>query len=136
MRPGLGFAALAATLACSGHSQAVDAPAPGYSPAYQRCLDAPSGQSTAGMIGCIAAELSVQDARLNTTWRRVTARLNPRQKAKLQAAQRAWIAYRDADCRSLDDADWGTISRIAANQCMLRQTMERTAALAAFPDRR
>ena len=50
------------------------------------------------MIDCFNAELKIQDARLNATYRQAQADLNARQKASLTAAQRAWIAYRDADC--------------------------------------
>lgn len=105
---------------------AVQAAEPTYTPAYQRCLAAPSGQSTAGMIGCVGAELKVQDARLNRAYQAAQTRMAlPRQKAALTKAQRAWIAFRDADCASLYDADWGTLSRVEANSCVLERTAQR-----------
>lgn len=106
---------------------------PEYSPAYAKCLAAPSGQSTAGMIDCIAAELKAQDVRLNRAYQAAQKRLElPRQKAALTKAQRAWIAFRDADCASLFDADWGSASRLEANSCMLEHTARRADALQAF----
>ncbi|HZZ36273.1 MAG TPA: lysozyme inhibitor LprI family protein [Caulobacteraceae bacterium] len=104
-----------------------------YTTAYQKCLDSPEGQSTAGMIGCIGAELEVQDARLNAQYRKAMADLNPRQKARLQAAERAWLAYRDAECLSYTDEDWGSLSRINANHCVLQMTVERLIALENYP---
>ncbi len=104
-----------------------------YSPAYDKCLAAPSGQSTAGMIGCIGAELKLQDARLNRAYQAAQKRMTlPRQKAALTKAQRAWIAFRDADCASRYDAAWGTLSRIEANSCVLDRTADRADELEAF----
>jgi uncharacterized protein YecT (DUF1311 family) len=60
--------------------------------------------------------------------------LNDRQKARLRAAQRAWLAFRDADCASRQDEDWGTLSRITANACVLRRTVERTIDLEGYPE--
>ena len=124
---------MTATSTMAADSKAVDAQ---YTPALQRCLNTSEGASTPGMIDCFNAELKIQDARLNATYRQIQADLNPRQKAGLTAAQRAWIAYRDADCASLEDPDWGTASRIAAAQCVLQRTVERTLDLKAEADSR
>lgn len=106
---------------------------PKYSPAYDRCLASPEGQSTIGMIECAGAELKLQDARLNRAYREALQRLDqPRQKAALKKAQRAWIAYRDADCASVYDQDWGTLARIEANACVLDHTARRADALEAY----
>ncbi len=112
---------------------AVRAAEPKYSPAYDKCLAAPAGQSTAGMISCIGAELKVQDARLNRAYQAAQKRMSlPRQKAALTKAQRAWIAFRDADCASLYDQDWGTLSRVEANSCVLDRTAQRADELERF----
>ena len=112
---------------------AVRAAEPKYSPAYDKCLAAPAGQSTAGMIDCIGAELKVQDARLNRAYQGAQKRMSlPRQKAALTKAQRAWIAFRDADCASLYDQDWGTLSRVEANSCVLDRTARRADELERF----
>ena len=104
-----------------------------YTPAYDKCLASPAGQSTMGMIDCTDAELHIQDTRLNAAYRKTMAVLNARQKTKLQAAQRAWVAFRDAECASYEDEDWGTISRINASACVLRMTVQRTIQLEAYP---
>ena len=105
-----------------------------YTPAYQKCLDAPGGQSTMGMIDCIGDELKVQDFALNAAYKKAMRDLTPGEKTNLQRAQRAWIAFRDADCAALDDPEqWGSISRINANVCVLDRTIERTVELENFP---
>lgn len=106
-----------------------------YTPALGLCLDTPDGQTTAGTVGCIAEELKAQDAALNAAYRQLTAGMNARQKAGVQKAQRAWIAFRDADCASRQDWEWGSMSTVAANFCVLRRTVERTIELETFgPD--
>jgi uncharacterized protein YecT (DUF1311 family) len=131
------FAALLAILmATATPALAVDAAAveARYTPALQACLDSPDGASTAGMVQCIGAELTIQDAALNAAWRALVADMTPDQKAALQKAQRAWIAFRDADCAARYSPDWGSMSTLDANFCVLRRTVERTVELETFRD--
>lgn len=101
--------------------------------ALDRCLATPEGQSTYGMIDCIGKEVAVQDARLNRAYQAALMRLErPRQKAALQKAQRAWIAFRDADCAAYVDEDWGSLARVEANQCVLDRTRQRADELERF----
>lgn len=101
--------------------------------ALDRCLATPEGQSTYGMIDCIGKEVAVQDARLNRAYQVALMRLErPRQKAALQKAQRAWIAFRDADCAAYVDEDWGSLARVEANQCVLDRTRQRADELERF----
>ncbi|MCA0356460.1 MAG: lysozyme inhibitor LprI family protein [Proteobacteria bacterium] len=94
--------------------------------ALDRCLATPEGMSTYGMIDCIGKEVGVQDARLNRAYQAALMRLErPRQKAALQKAQRAWIAFRDADCAAYVDEDWGSMARVESNQCVLDHTRQR-----------
>ena len=104
-----------------------------YTPAYNACLASPDGASTYGMIVCTQKEDDLQDARLNAVYKKVMADLNTRQRAKLLAAQRAWIAFRDAECASYQDEDWGTISRVLAAGCVLHMTVQRTMDLEHYP---
>ena len=132
--PVLAAAALAGAVMASDASAAPKDPVEArYTPGYQRCLNAPEGQSTYGMIECASGELKIQDARLNGAYRKAMAGLNPRQKAKLLAAQRAWVAFRDAECASFEDEDWGTLSRINAADCVLTLTVKRTIDLEGYP---
>lgn len=126
--------AMAAGVAVGQPAGAVDAALieQRYSPAFQQCLDRPEGQSTHGMIACVRNELETQDAALNAAYRDALTRLNQRQQGKLRTAQRAWLAFRDADCAAHHDEDWGSLSTISANFCVLRRTVERTIELEEF----
>ena len=127
--------ALAAS-AFAAQAQSAEAPAkPAAKPVLplDRCLAKPEGQTTYGMVACIGAEVQVQDARLNRAYQAAIIRLErPRQKAALQKAQRAWISFRDADCASYVDEDWGSMARVEANQCVLDRTRERAVELEAY----
>ena len=122
-------AALVASPALAVDSAKIEAR---YTPAFQACLDSPDGASTAGMVQCVGVELTVQDTALNAAYRSLVADMTPDQKAGLQKAQRAWIAFRDADCAARYSPDWGSMSTITANFCMLRRTVERTIELEEF----
>lgn len=102
-----------------------------YSPAFQPCMDA--DPSTAGMVQCMAAENELQDKKLNARYRAVMAELNAEQQAKLKTAQRAWIAYRDAWCEAQYDNEWGSLSTIVANNCVMDMTIARTIDLENYP---
>ena len=105
-----------------------------YTRAYSRCLASPGGQSTLGMIECMSQELKVQDARLNRAYRNTMAGLTTVEKQRLRTAQRAWLKFRDAQCFALEDPEqWGSISRVNAQQCMLDRTIARTIELENFP---
>ena len=120
-------AVLALILAASGGGGALArAEGPAYTPAYGRCLDRPEAQSTMGTIECIGVEFQVQDARLNRAYADAMGRMTTQdQKDNLRAAQRAWIAYRDADCLSRASPEWGSLSRVDAANCRLEHTYRR-----------
>jgi uncharacterized protein YecT (DUF1311 family) len=88
-----------------------------------------SGGSDGEMATCEANEAAVWDRRLNAAWARLRASLPPAEMARLQTAQRGWIAYRDHECRR--DPDAGTAGGIAAASCILRLTATRAAELEA-----
>jgi len=102
-----------------------------YSPVYEGCMRKAS--STLDMIDCAGRENDRWDARLNRAYQARMTSFNDRQRGALKRAQKAWTAFRDADCAAYEDDDWGTISKIDASQCVLRRTVERTIELEAFP---
>jgi len=102
-----------------------------YSPAYEACMR--KSASTLDMIDCAGRENDRWDARLNRALQARMTSFNDRQRGALKRAQRAWMAFRDADCAAFEDDDWGTISKIDASQCILRRTVERTIELEALP---
>lgn len=101
-------------------------------PQYSRCMNA-ADVTDAGMRECATQEYQRQDRALNTRYQTVLRGLNARQQGKLRAAQRTWVAYRDARCASMADEDWGTISLLTANECMVDMTLERLIDLEGYP---
>ncbi|PIB93719.1 lysozyme inhibitor LprI family protein [Caulobacter sp. FWC2] len=125
---------IAALLMAAPVSAAAAGDEPRYSLGYDRCLNSPDGQNTPGLVKCALAELKVQDARLNRAYTADMAGLaqNPDAKAALLKAQRAWIAFRDADCATVRALSGGTISPFYAASCELKHTARRAQALEAL----
>ncbi|ATC25887.1 lysozyme inhibitor LprI family protein [Caulobacter vibrioides] len=102
-----------------------------FSPDYDRCREKPENDNTPGILRCGDAELKFQDARLNKAYRADMADLAdaPDAKAALLKAQRAWIAFRDADCATVQALSGGTIRPIYVQSCYLKHTARRAQAL-------
>jgi uncharacterized protein YecT (DUF1311 family) len=66
------------------------------SPEYRACSDKANTQ--AEMTDCAGAEAKRVDAKLNSTYHALLAKAQsqPDAVAKIKAAERAWVAYRDA----------------------------------------
>ena len=84
--------------------------------------------STAGMVGCINAEVAVQDKILNENYKKAMSVLNEENKKILKDIQRKWVAYKEAKCAFYPPQ--GTIHRLDAADCYLQMTKERAAELA------
>ena len=106
----------------------------GYSRTYDLCMATYAAQtSTRAMGECIGNETKRLEVRLNRAYQAALGRLEfPRHKAALRKAQRAWIAFRDADCDSYSDADWGPSSGVDEMACRLGRTAERADELEAY----
>ena len=68
------------------------------------CNDA---QSTAAMRECEIGRLKRADAGMNAAYRSLSARLDPRGREKLRAAQQAWLKFRAAEADYQADAERG-----------------------------
>lgn len=68
------------------------------------CNDA---QSTAAMRECEIGRLKRADAGMNAAYRSLSARLDPRGREKLRAAQQAWLKFRAAEAAYQADAERG-----------------------------
>jgi len=123
------FTALLGAVAASAHA----APQPAYSKTHAACMA--KAKSTLDMVNCNSAELTVRNAALNAAYAQAMQRVDTAS-AALKAAERAWIAYRDADCGVYEDRNqFGTLGEIEAGTCMIDRTIERTGALQKFaPD--
>jgi uncharacterized protein YecT (DUF1311 family) len=105
------------------------------------CMQAgPDGQTTSGMVECLASEAGAWDRLLNAEyaltrdWARALddadrpyGAESARRVDSLRTAQRAWIAFRDAECDfagSLHGS--GSLGRILGADCFLQMTATRT----------
>jgi uncharacterized protein YecT (DUF1311 family) len=95
--------------------------------AANACQALPGGQTTIGISQCIGAETATWDAHLNAEYQTRRAEFGDQTlRDMLRDAQRAWIAYRDAQC-ALDYQRWidGSIRTIVAANCFLTMTAQR-----------
>src|SRR5579875_1212284 len=67
---------------------------------------------------CAGEAFQRADARLNTAYRAYSAKLSPESRAGLKTAQRAWLAFRDADCAFRASAvEGGSAQPMVLAQC-------------------
>ena len=92
-------------------------------------------ESQAGMDICAGADFQVSDAKLNADYAEVIKRLSDDADARklLQEAQRAWIAFRDAECKfSSSGVDGGSAYPMVYAMCLQGLTDERVVQLGAY----
>ena len=83
----------------------------------QDCAD----QSQMGLDQCAGAAYKKTDAKLNKVYGQIVARLkgDVDTKARLVTTQKAWIAFRDAECKFLaGNAEGGSIYPMLITQCL------------------
>lgn len=106
-------------------------------PSAKLCL---KETSTPGTEACMHRALDDADAKLNAAYKKALSVIenddreqDPKAKAtwkaQLAAAQRAWIAFRDADCGDLIFSEWnnGSGTTAALYACRYDKTVQRTA---------
>lgn len=98
--------------------------------AASQCQNVPGGDTTVGMAECIVSETEIWDAMLNAEYKIARARLaeigGEDLQISLRDAQRAWIAFRDAECAlQYDRWQGGTIRSIVYANCILEMTATR-----------
>ena len=98
------------------------------SPEYLTCMDKSKGV-TSEMLDCISAEYDRQDARLNENYKRLMSKLSTKRKEGLLEAQRAWVKFRDANCRFYYDPEGGSAAHLAGTDCTLNATADRATEL-------
>ncbi|MCP4698229.1 MAG: DUF1311 domain-containing protein [Gammaproteobacteria bacterium] len=74
--------------------------APAFFPAHAADPCAMTAKTQAELDNCGMQRYEVADAALNRIYNQVVANMDKNQKAKLKHAQRSWITFRDANCRS------------------------------------
>jgi uncharacterized protein YecT (DUF1311 family) len=84
-------------------------------------------ETTVELVDCWNAEWKKADAELNRVYQAAIKKQRPPNAAKLRRAQRAWIAYRDAQCEAEGSVyEGGTIQPMIVGHCMLTLTQQRT----------
>ena len=75
---------------------------------------------------CIAAELAVEDKKLNQSYRDFQRLLNSSEKKQLKTVQLAWIDFRDKACQfSAQSVRGGSAYPMVLNGCLTTYTQQR-----------
>ncbi|PBC10876.1 lysozyme inhibitor LprI family protein [Mesorhizobium sp. WSM3859] len=75
---------------------------------------------------CADADYQAADAKLNAVYKNIVSSDDQASNKLLQTAQRAWIAFRDAECTySTADSEGGSIHPMEVSLCLTKLTTER-----------
>lgn len=127
-------------LAVSGAAAAGSAPAAAATAASassgDKCMD--NAQSQAAMTACAGQSLSAADKELNQVYQQVLGRYAKDTVfvAKLKTAQKAWLAFRDAELAARfpdnDKSNYGSVYPMCADGELEAMTRKRTEELRAW----
>lgn len=81
-------------------------------------------QSTVEIVDCVNDLTKAWDRRLNAAYSALMAGQTPEQKTRLQAAEREWLQYRNANCDFYLNSG-GTIANIKYAECLRVLTAQR-----------
>jgi uncharacterized protein YecT (DUF1311 family) len=88
-------------------------------PAFAAQPDCANATDQATLTQCANNSLKASDAKLNQTFRALQAKVSKPGKDKLQKAQRAWIAWRDAQCNfNASGSSDGSIHGMVLASCL------------------
>lgn len=86
-----------------------------------------SDDSQSMMNICADADYQAADAKLNAAYKELVSRNDQASNKLLQTAQRAWIAFRDAECAyTTADSEGGSIHPMEVSTCLMQLTNART----------
>ncbi|HEH9431824.1 TPA: DUF1311 domain-containing protein [Aeromonas sobria] len=89
----------------------------------------------AAMNICAMQDYTKADAELNAAYKTLVATLDKDQLGRLKTAQRAWITFRDAQCRyEAGVYEGGSIAPLVHSSCLTKLTEQRTKDLIAQLD--
>lgn len=91
--------------------------------AFDSCRQTVS--ESGAMRACLTAELARQDRRLNHVWAQRLAALSPARQSSLRGVERAWMAFRDANCAALNFSKGVSSADRRRLECRLQMTVER-----------
>lgn len=87
------------------------------------CTDAASQQE---LNACAVEQFEKAEAELNRTYRRIASRLGPRHRADLRQSQRAWLKYRDLNCKAESGFRSGSLAPAVQAFCLQSSNASRT----------
>ena len=107
------------------------------------CQESDGGSTTLGIVACLQAETEVWDDLLNAQYLELRDSMREQdlewpelgisRAVALRDVQRAWIAFRDAECGyAYARYQGGTIRNVVAASCVLEETARRALTLKAF----
>ncbi|MCP1417927.1 uncharacterized protein YecT (DUF1311 family) [Pseudomonas laurylsulfativorans] len=91
-------------------------------------VDCDNASDQATMNQCAAQQNAAADKELNALYQQITTRLkgNPDSKKLLLGAQRAWIAFRDGECKfSASGVEGGSVYPLIYSNCVTELTKAR-----------
>jgi uncharacterized protein YecT (DUF1311 family) len=91
-------------------------------------VDCDNASDQATMNQCAAQQNAAADKELNTLYQQITSRLksNPDSKKQLVGAQRAWVTFRDAECKfSASGVEGGSVYPLIYSNCTTELTKAR-----------
>ncbi|MEM7544202.1 MAG: lysozyme inhibitor LprI family protein [Pseudomonadota bacterium] len=98
------------------------------------CTRAEGGDTTQAMVACINTEITAWETVMERELANLRTRLDDEQTGVLHAAQRAWVAFRTADCEFPHVFVRGTLSQPWAADCIMQHTARRALELRSFID--
>ena len=103
-----------------------------FSPLAHAAVDCANASDQATMNQCAGQEFKSTDKELNVVYQQITGRLkdNPDRKKLLVGAQRAWIGFRDTECKfSASGVEGGSVYPLIYSNCLTVVTKARIEAL-------
>lgn len=99
-------------------------------------IDCEDAVTTIEMQECSSDSFASVDEELNAVWAEVMGSRDDAGKQSLRAAQRAWIAFRDADCAAaVEGYRGGSIASVIQRECLTARTQTRVDDLRDMLDR-
>jgi len=103
-----------------------------FSPLAHAAVDCANASDQATMNQCAGQEFKSTDKELNVVYQQIIGRLkdNPDRKKLLVGAQRAWIGFRDTECKfSASGVEGGSVYPLIYSNCLTAVTKARIEAL-------
>jgi len=105
---------------------AISVSAAGTKQAPQKPDPCPNALTQPEIDRCALEQFKKADKELNIVYQRITGKLNAVDRANLTTTQRAWLKYRDANCKAERQFHGGSIAPTVEAFCLQHLTEDRT----------